>query len=194
MAVVTATVVGIAATAASTAMSFAAASKANADGKKASDAAATAMADAKKKAQIDHYEGLSVPLDAFEAEFENNLAVAQQNTEALQEGDARALASGVGRIGAVAGAQAEDTRIAMGEQISDLQATKAESKDAINQQLIQMDVANAKEQNQIAADAAAARSASIQQGIQGIGATVTAVGGAASLFPSTPPEIPPVKK
>jgi len=79
----------------------------------------------------------------------------------------------------------------MGEQISDLQATKAESKDAINQHLIQMDVANAREQKQIAADAAAARSAAITQGIQGIGATVSAVGGAASLFPdgggTTPP-------
>ena len=196
MAVVTATVVGIAATAASTAMSFSAAAKAKEDGDKAATAAAKAMADAKKKAETDHYEGLSVPLDAYEAEFENNLAVAQQSTEALQEGDARQLAAGVGRVGAVAGAQAEDTRIAMGEQISDLQATKAESKDAINQQLIQMDVANAKEQKQIAADAAAARSAAIQQGIQGIGATVSAVGGAAALFPegggTTPPEIPPV--
>lgn len=191
MAVVTATVVGIAATAASTAMSFSAAADAKAQGEEAKTAAAKAMADARKKAETDHFEGLSVPLDAYEAEFENNLAVAQQSTEALQEGDARALAAGVGRVGAVAGAQAEDTRIAMGEQISDLQATKAESKDAINQQLIQMDVANAREQKQIAADAAAARSAAITQGIQGIGATVSAVGGAASLFPdgggTTPP-------
>lgn len=191
MAIVTATVVGIAATAASTAMSFSAAADAKAQGEEAKTAAAKAMADARKKAETDHFEGLSVPLDAYEAEFENNLAVAQQSTEALQEGDARALAAGVGRVGAVAGAQAEDTRIAMGEQISDLQATKAESKDAINQQLIQMDVANAREQKQIAADAAAARSAAITQGIQGIGATVSAVGGAASLFPdgggTTPP-------
>ena len=193
MAVVTATVVGIAATAASTAMSFSAAAKAKADGDAAATAAGKAMADAKKKAQTDHYEGLSVPLDAYEAEFENNLAVAQQSTEALQEGDARQLAAGVGRVGAVAGAQAEDTRIAMGEQISDLQATKAESKDAINQQLIQMDVANAKEQKQIAADAAAARTAAIQQGIQGIGATVDAVGGAAALFPEGGGTTPPKK-
>ena len=193
MAVVTATVVGIAATAASTAMSFSAAAKAKADGDAAATAAGKAMADAKKKAETDHYEGLSVPLDAYEAEFENNLAVAQQSTEALQEGDARQLAAGVGRVGAVAGAQAEDTRIAMGEQISDLQATKAESKDAINQQLIQMDVANAKEQKQIAADAAAARTAAIQQGIQGIGATVDAVGSAAALFPEGGGTTPPKK-
>jgi len=182
MAAVTTAVVGIASGVASTAMSFSAAAKAKREGEAAAAEAKKAMEDARKKAETDFYEGLSVPLDAYDAEFENNLAVAQQSTEALQEGDARALAAGVGRVGAQAGAQAQETRIAMGEQISDLQATKAQSKDAVNQQLLQMDVANAKEQKQIARESEAARSAAIGQGIQGIGSTLTAVAGAAPLF------------
>ena len=185
MAAVTAAVVGIGTSLVSTGMSFSNAAKQKRAAAEADEAAKKAMADAKSKASKDFYEGLNVPLDAYEAEFENNLAVAQQNTEALQEGDARALAAGVGRVGAQAGANAEQTRIAMGEQISDLQETKAQSKDAVNQQLLQMDVANAKEQQQRKNAAEQARAASIQQGIQGIGSTVNAVAAAGPLFPKS---------
>ena len=182
MAAVTAAVVGIGSAVVSTGMSFSAAAKEKRAGEDARKEAKQAMVDAKAKASKDFYEGLNVPLDAYEAEFENNLAVAQQNTEALQEGDARSLAAGVGRIGAAAGANAEGTRIAMGEQISDLQATKAQSKDAVNQQLLEMDVANAKEQKQIAAEADLNRSKNIQAGIAGIGSSVNAIAGAVPLF------------
>ena len=182
MAAVTSAVVGIGTAVASTGMSFANAAKQKRAAEEADKAAKQAMLDAKTKASKDFYEGLNVPLDAYEAEFENNLAVAQQNTEALQEGDARALAAGVGRIGAASAESAENTRIAMGQELSDLQATKAQSKDAVNQQLLEMDVAYAKEQNQRKNAAEAARAQSIQQGIQGIGSTVTAIGSAAPLF------------
>ena len=182
MAAVTAAVVGIGTSLVSTGMSFSNAAKQKRAAEDADKAAKKAMADAKSKASKDFYEGLNVPLDAYEAEFENNLAVAQQNTEALQEGDARALAAGVGRVGAQAGANAEQTRIAMGEQISDLQETKAQSKDAVNQQLLQMDVANAKEQQQRKNAAEQARAASIQQGIQSAGSAVNNIAAAVPLF------------
>ena len=181
MAVVTAAVIGVAAAATSAVMSFEAAAKQKEMAEDADRAAAKAMKEAKAKAEIDHYAGLNVPLDAYEAEFENNLAVAQQNTEALQEGDARALAAGVGRIGAAAGANAEGTRIAMGEEISDLQRTKADSKDAINQQLIEMDVSYAREQNQRMRDSEAKRAAHLQSGVESVGAGLQA---GASLAPT----------
>ena len=187
MAVATATVVGLAATGASTYMSFSAAAKEKEAKEKADAEAKKALADARRRAEVDHYEGLSVPLDAYEAEFENNLAVAQQSTEALQEGDARALAAGVGRIGAQAGATAEKTRIGMGQQISELDAMKAQSKDAVNQQLMQMDMAAAKDAAQRSRESEAARAAHISQGIQGIGATVQGIGAAAPLFGKKPP-------
>lgn len=182
MAAVTAAVVGIGTGLASTGMSFANAAKQKRLQEEADREAKKAMKDARKRAEKDYFEGLNVPLDAYEAEFEQNLAVAKQNTEALQEGDARALAAGVGRIGATAAQQAEDTRIAMGEEISDLRATKAQSKDAINQQLMEMDVAYAREQNQRKNEAEAKRAQAIQQGIAGIGQTVGAIGDAAPLF------------
>ena len=82
------------------------------------------MSEAKAKAEKDYFAGLNVPMDAYEAEFETNLAQQQQAVEALQEGDARALAAGVGRVGAQAQAGAEQTRIKMGEEISDLNKMK----------------------------------------------------------------------
>jgi hypothetical protein len=180
MAVVTSAVVGIAAAGYSAYQGFSEAAKQKELAAKADAASKKAMKEAKQKAETDYYEGLNVPMDAYEAEFEQNLAVQKQNVEALQEGDARALAAGVGRVGAQSQAGAEQTRIAMGEEISDLNKMKADSKEAINQQLIEMDVAYAKEQNQRQRDAEAARAQSINQGVQGV---VGVVQGAASLAP-----------
>ena len=182
MAVVTSAVVGIAVAGASAVQGFAAASTAKKAAEKADTAAAKAMSEAKAKAEIDMYAGLSVPLDAYEAQFENQLATSQQSVEALQEGDSRALATGVGRIGAESTAAGEGTRIAMGEEISDLNMMKADSKDAINQQLIGMDVAAAKEQNQRARDAEQARAAGISQGMSGVAGVVSGVGAMAPLY------------
>ena len=182
MAVATAAVVGIAASGFQAAQGFKQASDAKAAAKKADAEAAKAMSEAKAKAEIDQYAGLTIPLDAYESEFENQLAVQKQNVEALQEGDARALAAGVGRIGAQQTQAGEQTRIAMGEDISDLEKMKADSKDAINQQLIEMDVAYAREQNMRKRDAEAARAAGISSGIAGIAGVATGVASLAPLY------------
>tara|TARA_B110000240_G_C13323234_1_gene378086 strand:- start:39 stop:722 length:684 start_codon:yes stop_codon:yes gene_type:complete len=180
MAAVTASVIGIVGAGVSAVQSFNAASQQKDASDKANTAAAKAMADAKRKAEKDSFSGLTIPLDAYEAEFENNLAVQQQNVEALQEGDARGLAAGVGRVGAQATAAAEGTRIEMGEEISDLNMMKAESQDSINQQLIEMDVANAREQNQRRADADALRAQNINSGINSV---TSGLSSAADLVP-----------
>ena len=180
MAAVTSAVVGIASGVGSAVVAFNNAKKQKELASEADKAAAKFMADARRKAEKDMYERLTIPMDAYEAQFENNLAVAQQNTEALQEGDVRGLAAGVGRIGAAAGVNAESTRIKMGQEISALERTKADSKDAINQQLLALDTAAAREQNQRMRDAEAARAKSIEQGVSGV---TQALGSAADLVP-----------
>ena len=180
MAAVTAAVIGIVGSGVSAVQSFQAASDAKEASSQADTAAAEAMADAKRRAEKDAYSGLAIPLDAYEAEFENNLQTQTQSVEALQEGDARGLAAGVGAIGAQATNAAEGTRIEMGEEISDLNMMKAESKDSINQQLIEMDVANAREQNQRRADADAFRAQSINSGINSV---TSGLQSAASIVP-----------
>mgnify|MGYP003656025006 CR=1 FL=1 len=110
MAAVTAAVVGIASAGFSAVQGFSSAAKAKNAAEAADKAAAKAMSEAKAKAQVDMYAGLNVPLDAYEAEFENQIAGQKQAIEALQEGDSRALAAraqgisqGVAGIAGVAG-------------------------------------------------------------------------------------------
>ena len=158
------------------AMSFVQAAQQKADADTANDEAARLMADAKKRAEVDNFEELSVPTESYEAEFEANLAADQQAIEALQEGDARSLAAGVGRIGAQQAEEAEDTRIEMGQDLYNLDVTKAESRDAVNQQLIALDVGEAGDQAQMGSDLLAASSESFSQGMSSLGAGLGSFG------------------
>lgn len=182
MAVTTAAVVGIATGVASTAKSFSDASKA----KKAQDAAnkeaARLMGDARKRAETNYFEGLQIPLDAYEKAFETTLTADRQMVEALQEGDTRALAAGAGRVGATAREGAEKTRIAMGQDLFNLDKTKAQSRENVKQQLIGMDVGAAKDAKAEAAYQEQLRASRIQQGIAGIGQVAGTIGANAALF------------
>jgi len=178
MAAVTSAVVGVVGGVATAAMSFSDAEKQKKAAKKADEEAAKAMRDARSRAEIDYYAGLTLPMDAYERQFEQQLVGQQIQLENLR--DAREVAAGVGRVGALANQQGEKTRIEMGQAISDLQEKKLDSKENINQQLIEMDVAAAKEQNQRKRDAEMQRSQSIQSGISGV---TSAVQSAASIAP-----------
>jgi putative Ca2+/H+ antiporter (TMEM165/GDT1 family) len=157
-------------------MSFVQAAKQKEDSDIANDEAARLMADARKRAEVDNFEELSVPTESFEAEFEANLAADQQAVQALQEGDARSLAAGVGRIGSQQAEEAEDTRIAMGQDLYNLDVTKAESRDAVNQQLIALDVGEAGDKAQMGSDLLAASSDSFSQGVSSVGSGLSSFG------------------
>ena len=90
MAVTTAAVIGIGTGIASAVQGFTAASKAKTAQQNADNEAKRMMMQARKRAEQDMYGKLSLPLEAFEAEFEANLAADSQAIEALQEGEARA--------------------------------------------------------------------------------------------------------
>jgi len=132
------------------------------------------MAEAEKKAEKNFYEGLNVPLDAFNAQFEQQLQQQQQGLQALQEGDARAVASGVGRVGALAGQQGEQTRIAMGEALYANNKMKADAKENVNQQLIKMNVGQAADENARQRDAMRQENQAMQQGMKGLGSALSA--------------------
>ena len=174
MAVTTAAVVGIAAGGAQAVQGFMNASKQKQAAKKAEQAAEKAMAQARRRAEVDEYAGLDVPLDAFEAQNEANLAADRQAVEAL--------AAGAGRIGAQQAAETEQTRMAMADEMFNLDKMKADSREAIKQQQIGFDVGEAKMQDQRAREAEEARAAAIQSGFQGIGKVATGVGQLAPLY------------
>lgn len=168
MAAVTSAVIGIASAGYSAVQGFQNAKDARDEASKAEQDAKKMMDDARAKAEVDYFAGLTLPMDAYEAKFEANLAADQQALQTLQEGDPRNLAAGVGRVGAQQNLENEATRIAMGEEIRDFNKMKATSKEDINQQLLEMDVAAARDLNALQRDKEKERALSIQQGITGL--------------------------
>jgi hypothetical protein len=111
------------------------------------------MEEAKRMSEKDFYAGVNIPLDAFNKQFEETLQQQQQSLQALQEGDARSVASGVGRVGALASEQGENTRIALGEALYQNDKMKADSKQSINHQGIDINVGMAQDESLRARDA-----------------------------------------
>jgi len=139
------------------------------------------MAEAKRMSEKDFYAGVNVPLDAFNKQFEETLQQQQQSLQALQEGDARSVASGVGRVGALAGEQGEKTRIALGEALYANNKMKADSKQSINQQGIDLNIGAAQDQSLMAKDA----SRQINQSMAGAQAGLTSgLQSAAGMIPT----------
>ena len=182
MAVTTSAVIGIGSGIATSIQGFTSASNARTAQQNADNEAKRMMMNARKRAEQNEYGELSLPLEAFEAEFEANLAADRQAIEALQEGDSRALAAGVGRVGAQQTAESSQTRQTMGDEMFGLEKMKADAKEQQKQQLIAMDVGEAKMQDQKAREAAEARRMGIEAGFQGIGQVAQGVGDMAPLY------------
>jgi|TARA_R110000744_G_scaffold83041_1_gene163117 hypothetical protein len=124
------------------------------DDQKAADRrAGELMADAKRKLEKDFYEGLKVPMEAYEQAYTANIQSQQQNIEALQQADSRSLAAGVGKVGMLSNMNAEQIRATQGRELFDLEKLKAENRDDMNQQMAQMDVAGAQDQAKRSAQA-----------------------------------------
>ncbi len=182
MAVTTAAVIGIGTGLASAGMSFSDAAKQKRAANKAAQDQKKLMADARQKAEKDFYAGLNVPLDAFGEQYRQNIAGQQQTIQALQEGDTRNLVGGVANLTAAAAQGAEQTRIGMGEALYDNRKMKADSRQNINQQLLQMDVGAAADESMRERDLLEARAANIQSGIAGVGQAAQGIASLAPLY------------
>tara|TARA_R110000822_G_scaffold42497_5_gene115545 strand:- start:3805 stop:4557 length:753 start_codon:yes stop_codon:yes gene_type:complete len=182
MAVTTAAVIGISTGIATSVKGFSDASIAKTAQQDADNEAKKMMAEARRRAEIDEYGKLSLPLDAYAAEFEANLAADRQAIEALQEGDSRALAAGVGRVGMQQAGEALETRLNLGDEMFGLEKMKADAKTQQQQQLIAMDVGEAKMQDQRSREAAEQRRLGIESGFSGIGQVAQGVGALAPLY------------
>lgn len=180
MAVTTAAVVGVAASAGGAINSFSQSAKQGRMAEKAAAASKKAMAEAKRKAEKNFYAGLNVSTEAYDRAFENNLQAQTQNIQALQEGDPRNLAAGVGLLQQASDATAEATRLGLQKDLEANAKMKADAKDAINQDLKRMDLGYAKDQEKIAKESAAASAKAMSEGISGV---VSTAGQAAQLAP-----------
>lgn len=177
--------IGLASTLVSGGVSFGQAAKQRKLAKEASKASDKLMEEALRKAEVEFMQAMNIPFDAFDREERQNIQNQQQNIQALQEGDNRNLAAGVGIVGAGATKSAEDSRIAMGKELFDLQKMQIQEKSDINQDLKDMNVGAAADQQMRSRDAQEARAAAMTQGFASVGSAVTQLGGMAKLFPKS---------
>ena len=182
MAVTTSAVIGIGSGIATSIKGFTDAGAARTAQQNADNEAKRMMMNARKRAEQNEYGELSLGLESFEAEFEANLAADRQAIEALQEGDSRSLAAGVGKVGAQQNQEAQATRMNMSDEMFGLEKMKADAKEQQKQQLIAMDVGEAKMQDQKSREAAEQRRMGIEAGFKGIGQVAQGVGDMAPLY------------
>jgi len=140
------------------------------------------MRKAEKLAEKDRYAGLNVSTEAYDTAFDNNLQAQTQNIQALQEGDPRNLAAGVGAVQQYANANAESTRLSLQKDLESNAKMKADSATAVDQDLKAMYLGRSKDAEKRAKDAAMASASAISQSISGIGGAVGTQGSLAPLF------------
>jgi hypothetical protein len=180
MAAVTSSIVGIASGVMGAGMSFAQKAAASSAASQAKQDSKRLMAEAKQMAEKDLYSELNVPMGAFERQREENTAAGSMAVQALQEGDARGLAGGVGAVNQAQTVASEGLRNDLGQALYDNDKMKADSKQAINQQLIGANLGEAKDAS---AEAAYQEKVGKQAMMSGVESALGAVGSAANLVP-----------
>tara|TARA_R100001443_G_scaffold53483_4_gene65117 strand:+ start:161 stop:1018 length:858 start_codon:yes stop_codon:yes gene_type:complete len=174
--------IGLATSLIGSGVSFTQAAKAKREQKKAERQQKALMEKAKERAEKNFYETLNVPIDAFDNQYKQNQQVAAQALEALQQGDARNLAAGVGGLQAAASQANEVVRTGMQDALYENRKMKMEGKAAIEQQLIDMEVGAAADQAQMARDFGRDQAAGIQGGIAGVGQAAQSASSLVPLF------------
>lgn len=179
MAMVTSAVVGLAATAASTAMSFAQAAEQNSIKNKAEAEAEKALAEAKKRLDVNVYEALDVNLDAFRRQQEGLLSAAAQATAAGAESE-RGVAATAGRVQAGVNEAMAGIREAEVSKLEELERLTAGEESRLKDIGAQISLDEAAGAQAAAANAAEMEQMALAQGMEGV---TSAIGQAAEMVP-----------
>jgi hypothetical protein len=150
--------------------------------KDARNSAQEAMRQARQEAQINYIESLRVPTEAYDRAFDASVARQRQSVQALQEGGIRGQEGGIGKINAVADATDFQTRQAMADRLFNLEKTKAQEKGRIRDEVVDMKLAQAQEQNIRASEQEQLSASAITSGIKGLGASAAGFLESAGLF------------
>lgn len=154
--------------------SFAQAAKQKKELDKANKAAQKAIAEAKAITETNQLEGLQVPLEPYRTAMREGTAQQMQSLQALQESDARSLAAGVGKVGAVGTDYLERVRGIMSADMYKNDLLKAQEDARLQNQRLDIAQLEAEGAQQAAADAAKFKAQAVTQGVQGlVGAATT---------------------
>jgi len=171
--------IGLAATAASTAMSFSQAAQQNSIKNKAEAEAEKALAEAKKRLDVNVYESLDVNLDAFRRQQEGLLSAAAQATAAGVESE-RGVAATAGRVQAGVNDAMAGIREAEVSKLEELEQLTAGEESRLKDIGAQINLDEAAGAQAAAANAAEMEQMALAQGMEGV---VSAVGQAAEMAP-----------
>lgn len=167
MAVTTAAVVGMAATAATTGMSFAQAAKQNKLQKEAQRDAEKAMAEARKKLEVNYYDQLSIQKEPYELQREALLSAGAQAIQAGVESE-RGAAATAGRVQMGMNEAQAQIRSAEGQEMSALEKLSAQESSRLRDVGVNLDLEEAAGAQLAARDAAEAKAQAISQGMAGV--------------------------
>ena len=162
------TIAALGMSAAGSAFSFIQAGKQAQAERDANKAAAKALAEAKKKLEVNMLSGLSIAKEPYELERE---ALLQQGASARQagvEGDPRGAAATAGRVVQAQQASQAQVRADMAQEMADLDLLKAQEDVNLQSQRVGLDLGEVQGQQMRAADARAARAQAMQAGVQGL--------------------------
>jgi hypothetical protein len=123
------------------------------------------------------FEGLQVPMQAYDREFRETTAQQQQAMSALQEGDPRLLLGGVGKVQAVAADQEAKTREALSQDLFDIGKLQAQEAGQTNEQLAKVEGERLAGAQEASAAAQAARLQSQQKALSAGGDLLKGLGG-----------------
>ena len=184
MAVTTAAVIGIAATAGTTAASFAQARKQRRLQLDAESKAQEMMQEAQKKLEVNYYDQLAIQKEPYELERQALLSAGAQAIEAGKESE-RGAAAVAGRVQAAQVAGQREVAAAMGQEMLGLQKLSAQEQSRLRDVQTQIDLDRARGAQLAAAQAYEAANIANQQGIQGVISLGQQVAAAMPLYAKT---------
>jgi len=173
---------GLAATAGSTVMSFKQAGDQRDAMLSAQKKADDAMAEARKKLDVNFYASLSIPKEAYAQQVQANLVAGAQALEAGREGESRGAGAVAGMVQAQQNEAQNKIRAEMGQDIYNLQAATAQEDARLRDIGIQLDLGEVEGAQLAAANAQELSAQAMQQGMQGVTSTVGQLASMAPLF------------
>jgi len=126
-----------------------------------------AMAEARKKLEVNYYDQLAVQKEPYELQREALLSQGALAVQAGVEGD-RGAAATAGRVQMAMNEAQAGIRTAQGKEMSDLAKLSATEDSRLRDVGVQLDLAEVEGAQQAQADAEQARAAAIQQGMAGV--------------------------
>jgi len=160
--------VGMATTAATTGASFGQAAKQKRMQRKAQQDANRAMAEARKKLEVNYLEALAINKEPYELQREATLQAAATAMEGVREGSARGAAAGAGRLTLATQQGTSQQRADMSKELQELQRATADEEGRLRDIGVQLDLQEVQGAQQAVADAQAAKRQATAQGVQGL--------------------------